>query len=147
MNFHPVVEYPLKIMLCFLQNVVCSNSIAPSAFTTWHFPVSILALFHYVLHKIDGMTFKNHKCDQIFQWLPASPQILLESAGIPHLFVRALHDRALPSSPAWAQATSPLPSTHRHLTEFKQYRPFLLKGLPTYPLARNPLPPASASFA
>lgn len=85
--------------------------------------------------KIDGMTFKNHKCDQSFQWLPASPQILLESLIC---LLGSCMTRPLPSSPAWAQATLPSPSTHRPLMEFKQCRPLSPEGLPHLPLGLEP---------
>ena len=141
MNFHWVVQHPLLIIICWFLNVGCSNSIAPLTFISWLFPAFILALLQYVLCKATGMIFKNHKCDHILQWLPTTPHILPESLT----WVLGPCTRPLPSSPGWAQATPPLPSTHWPLTELQSI--LLSTSLLTYRFAWNPLPPPPAPIA
>lgn len=141
MNFHQVVQPPLLIIIWWLQNVECSNSIAPLIFISWLFPAFILALLQYVLRKAAGMTFKTHKCDHILQWLPTAPHILPESLT----WVLGPCTRPLPSSPGWAQATPLLPSTHWPLTELQSML-LSTKRPPHLPLCLEPSPSTPCTY-
>ena len=78
------------------------------------------------------MTFKNHKCDQIFQWLPIVLQMRLESL----IWFRALRDLAASKLSSLDSATPSSPYTQGPLTDFQTINPccFPVRGLPTNPL-------------